>query len=127
MSETTPKKNVSKFKDNLINVGANKSRNLFYIKRAFGICFSAFLELREWINQFNFAVKNENHFLKVAKPYVFSNCLLHYKRLELEAMLTVITKMAKEKYLKNDDSRSFFFFDRPQNSVFLKGADHTSL
>jgi len=112
MSKTTPKKIVEKLKDNLINVDANKSRNLLYIKRAFGICFSALLELCEWINQFNFTVKNDEiHFLKVAKPYVPSKRLFHSKLFEVDANQLVVSINTQNNYLKKIIFEAQFFFD----------------
>lgn len=109
-----PEKIIERLEDNLIEVDWNECRVLHYIKTAIGICSSALLELRQWINQFNFAFKSEKiNFLKVAKPYVLSNCLFHQKLFELEAMLPVITKMAKEKHLRMMIFDSLFFFDRP--------------
>lgn len=111
MSKTTPKRIVSKFKDNLINVDANKSRDLFFIEITLGICFSTFLELPEWINQFNFTVKNEKiHFLKVAKPYVAGKHLFHYKLLEADNNQLVLSIIPRKRYLKKIifEAESFF-------------------
>lgn len=61
----TPEKIIERLDDNFIEVDWNESRFLLYIKTAIGIYFSSPLELCEWINRFNFSVKNyEVHFLR---------------------------------------------------------------
>lgn len=117
MSKFTLKKIVSKLKDNLINIDAIKFRNLLYIKRAFGICFSAFLEQREWINQFNFTTKHiEIHFLKVSKQYVPNNRLLHCHLFDVFINQLIVSINFRNKYLKKIILEAQFFFE--ENPIF---------
>jgi hypothetical protein len=76
MAMNTPGKIIERLNDNFIEVDWNESLFLRYIKTAIGIYFSTPLELREWINRFNFSVKNDEvHFLKGIKLYVLACAL----------------------------------------------------
>ena len=127
MEKTTPKKIVEKLKDNLLKVDKNESRDLLYIERAIGICSSALLELREWVNQFNFTDKNDEiHFFKITKPYVLSEYLFHSKLFEIEAKQPITSIKARKKYLKRMISEAQLFFD--ENPEFYRyyrsGSEH---
>lgn len=90
MAKSTPEKIVEKLIDNFLKVDKNVSLDLLYIERVIGIYSTALFELREWVNQFNFTVKNDKvHFFKVTKPYVFSEHLLDSKLFEIESRLPV--------------------------------------
>jgi hypothetical protein len=91
MAKSTPEKIVKKLRDNLLKVDRNESHDLLYIERAIGICSSALLEQREWVNQFSFTGKNhEIHFLKVTRPYVLSEYLFYSKLFEIEVTQILI-------------------------------------
>ena len=101
MSISTPEKIVEKLKDNLINVDANEYHDLLFIERAIGICSSALLELREFVNQSSFKDKEEGiDFFKVIKPNVLSEYLFHSKLFDIESKQPVTSLKARKKYLK---------------------------
>jgi len=112
MSKSTPEKIVEKLKDNLINVDAIEYHDLLYIERAIGICSSALLELREFVNQSSFKDKEEEiYFFKVIKPYVLSEYLFHSKLFDIEAKQPVTSLKARKRYLKRMISEAQLFFD----------------
>jgi hypothetical protein len=117
MAKSTPEKTVEKLRDNLLKVDKNESHDLLYIERAIGICSSALLELRQWIIQFNFTVKNnEIHFFKVTTPSVLSEYHIYSKLTEIEAQKPVTSIKTSKKCLKRIISNVQFFFD--ENSEF---------
>ena len=78
---------IKKLRTNFLKVDTNESRDLLFIERALGICYSALSELRQWISQLNFIDKNDEvYFLKVTKFYVLGKCFFHYKLFEIEAI-----------------------------------------
>jgi hypothetical protein len=114
-------------RDSLLKVDRNESLDLLFIERAIGICSSALLELREFVNQFNFIDKEEEiYFFKVTKPYVLSEYLFYSKLFEIEAKQSVTSIKARKKYLKRMISEAQFFFD--ENPEFFHyyriGSDH---
>ena len=127
MAKSTPEKIVEKLKDNLQKVDRNESCDLLYIERAIGICSSALLELREFVNQYTFKDKEEEiHFFKSTKPYVLSEYLFYSKLFEIEAKRPLTSIKARKKYLKRMiDEAQFFFDDNPEfYHYYRSGSEH---
>jgi len=127
MAKNTPEKIVEKLKDNLQKVDRNESLDLLFIERAIGICSSALLELREFVNQYNFKDKEEEiHFFKVTKPYVLGEYLFHSKLFEIEAKQPVTSIKARKKYLKRMISEAQYFFDENPEfyHYYRSGSEH---
>lgn len=127
MAKNTPESIVEKLKDNLQKIDRNESRDLLYIERAIGICSSALLELREFVNQYNFKDKEEEiHFFKVTKPSVLSEYLFHSKLFDIEAKQPVTSIKARKKYLKRIISEAQSFFDENPEfyHYYRSGSEH---
>lgn len=119
MAKNTPEKIVEDMKDNLLKADSSESRELMSIERAIGICSSALLELREWVNQYNFKDKYEEiNFFKVIKPYVLGEYLFYSKLFEIEAKQPVTSIKARKRYLKRVISEAQLFFD--ENMEFYR-------
>jgi len=87
MAKSTQDKIVEKLRDNFLGDDKNESYDLLYIERAIGICYSALLELCEFINQYYFKEKEEKiHFIKVNMPYVLSEYIFYSKLFEIDVL-----------------------------------------
>lgn len=97
MAKITPDKIVEQLNDN------DESLDLLLIERSIGICSSVLMDLREFVNQYNFKDEDEEIiFFKVIKPYELREYLFHSKLFEIEAKQPVISKMARKNIKEND-------------------------
>ena len=86
MYTLTPEHITEKLKIKLQQFERNENRNLFELEKAVGLCSSALLELRVYVDQYDFKTREEEiHFFKVTKPYVLTKYLYYSKILQLEA------------------------------------------
>ena len=112
MSKSTPDKIIEELNGNLATAYNNEARDLLLIEQSIGICSSALMELREWINQYNFKDKEEEiHFFKVTKPYVLEEYLYFSKLFEIEIRRPVTTIRVQKRYLKKIISKAQRFFN----------------
>jgi hypothetical protein len=82
----TPEHITEKLKTNLQQFESNENRDIIELERAVGICSSALLELREYVNRHDFKTREEEiRFFKVTKPDVLKEYLYYSRILQLES------------------------------------------
>lgn len=113
----TPEQIIEVLKNNLQELGCDDTSDLLVIEKAIGLCSSALLELREYINSRDFKSKeDEINFFKVTKPYVLGEYLYFSKLFEIETRRPVTTTRAQKKYLKKIISQAQQFFNENPES-----------
>lgn len=112
MNYTTPENIVEVLKNNLLNLGYDGTRDLLIIEKAIGICSTALLKLREYVNKNDFeTLEEEIHFFKVTKSYVLGEYLYFSKLFEIEIRRPVTTIRAQKRCLKKTISKAQRFFN----------------
>lgn len=105
MDINTPGHITEKLKINLQQFERNAIRDVIELERAVGICSSALLELRAYVDQYDFKTReDEIRFFKVTKPDVLGEYRYYSKILQLESKSPDLTD--RKKHLKKNDYRS---------------------
>jgi len=120
-----PEHITEKLKTNLQQFESNENRDIMELERAVGICSSALLELREYVDRHDFKTREEEiHFFKVTKPDVLKEYLYYSKILQLESKSPDLTDC--KRYLKKmiAEARQYYR-DFPEfYRYYRSGSDH---
>lgn len=125
MDTLTPEHITEKLRINLQQFESNENRNLIELEKAVGLCSSALLELRGYVDGHDFKTREEEiHFFKVTKPYVLGEYLYYSKILQLESKSPDLAD--RKRHLKKmiAEARQYYR-DFPEfYQYYRSGSDH---
>ncbi|MGV8096715.1 MAG: RteC domain-containing protein [Mangrovibacterium sp.] len=127
MDINTPEHITEKLKTNLQQFESNENRDIIELERAVGICSSALLELREYVNRHDFKTREEEiHFFKVTKPDVLKEYLYYSRILQMESRHPDPLPKDRKKYLKKMmEEAKRYYHDFPEfYRYYRSGSDH---
>ncbi len=125
METNTPEHITEKLRINLQQFESNENRNIIELERAVGICSSALLELRGYVDRYDFKTReDEIRFFKVTKPGVLGEYLYYSKILQLESKSPDLAD--RKRHLKKmiEEARQYYC-DFPEfYQYYRSGSDH---
>ncbi|MDX9882241.1 MAG: RteC domain-containing protein [Prolixibacteraceae bacterium] len=122
MEPINPEHIVEQLKDNLQKINSAEYDEIPKVEKSVGICSTALLELRDYVNRSDFKKQEEEiRFFKEIKPYVLSEYLYYSKLWEILVRQPVTSIRRKKKYLRQmiaetqqflNDNTEFYLYCR---------------
>ena len=108
---------IEQLKNYLQEISNDKHDEILKTEKSVGICSSALLQLREYVNHSDFKNKEEEiRFFKEVKPYVLSEYLYYSKLWEILIRQPLTSIRRRKKYLRQMIAETQKFFN--ENTEF---------